>query len=106
MRVELVASRAGRAGGYRLARPPATISILEIVEALEGPVTEGDCALRGGQCHWEQVCALHPVWSASQEAFRTTLESAALSDILEADRAIEHGTYDVPPDSHRLRGAG
>ena len=64
----LVTSRSGPNGGYCLARPAASITICEIVESLEGPLDTGECALRGGPCHWEDVCALHRVWSEARVA--------------------------------------
>jgi Rrf2 family protein len=101
----LVTSRSGPNGGYRLARPAGSISICEIVESLEGPLDTGECALRGGPCHWEDVCALHRVWSEARGALRERLQSANLADVSADDRALADGTATVPADSHRRRGA-
>src|SRR5690348_8931729 len=43
-------ARAGQQGGYRLTRSPEEISMLEIVEAAEGPFRAERCTLRGGPC--------------------------------------------------------
>lgn len=100
-RAGLVISQSGRSGGYSLTRAPTQISILEIIEALEGPVDSGECALRGGPCHWEDVCALHEVWNRSRESFRQSLSASSLEEILRADRELEKGEYDPPANSHR-----
>ena len=76
-RGQLVASRPSRSGGYSLTRDPADISVLDIVQALEGPIRATECALRGGPCHWEDVCALHWVWSAAQQRW---LEVSSVSN--------------------------
>lgn len=102
-RAGLVTSRAGRTGGYRLTRNPATISILEVMEALEGPIEEGECAMRGGPCHWEDVCAMHWVWSEARGALVTRLKDATLADVAAADLALLTGKATVPPDSHRAK---
>ncbi len=100
-RARLVISRPGRTGGYALARPPETITIRAIVEALEGPLEAQECALRGGPCHWEDVCALHWVWSGAQHALIKALEAATLAQVAEDDRALEEGKKDAPVNSHR-----
>ncbi len=97
----LVNSKRSRYGGYALARRPEDISVLEVIETLEGPLDAGECALRGGPCHWEEVCALHEVWSAGRAAFRESLASATLEDLVRADRALAAGEYEIPPDTHR-----
>jgi len=102
-RARLVTSKSGPNGGYALARPPESITICEIVESLEGPLDDGGCALRGGPCHWDQVCALHKVWSSAREALRGRLSSATLAEVAAEDKALSDGTATVPSDSHRLK---
>jgi len=90
-RAGLVTSRPSRTGGYQLARPAGEVTILEIVEALEGPLAGGECALRGGPCHWDQVCALHWVWSSAQHALADRLGSATLAQVVADDLALATG---------------
>ena len=102
-RARLVSSRSGPLGGYRLARAPADITILEIVETLEGPIETSECALRGGPCHWDDVCAMHWVWSAARSALSDSLRAATLARVAAEDRALAEGKAAVPVDSHRRR---
>ncbi len=102
-RGRLVSSRSGPSGGYLLARPPEDITILEIVEALEGPLQTSECALRGGPCHWDEVCAMHWVWSSARTALSDSLRAATLARVAADDRALAAGTAVVPADSHRRR---
>ncbi len=100
-RAGIVASRTGRTGGYRLAKPAAEISVLEVMEALEGPIENGECAMKGGPCHWDDVCPMHWVWSSARNALVEKLKDASLADIAEADAALLTGQIPVPPDAHR-----
>lgn len=73
----------GRGGGMRLARPPAQISIGDVLrraEAGSGPV---EC-LRGGtvMCVIAPVCGLSPLMAEAQEAFFSTLDARSLADTL------------------------
>jgi Rrf2 family protein len=97
----LAEARAGRDGGYRLSRPPRSISLLEVVEAAEGPLRSNECTLRGGPCHWEDMCAVHPAWEAAAEALRSTLDGVSLADVSKVDTGLEAGSYAPAPDSHR-----
>ena len=97
----LATSRAGSAGGYRLVRPPAQVSLLEVVEAGEGPLRSERCALGDGPCRWEQVCPLHETWGAATAALRQTLAETSLAAVVERDDALARGDYRQPADSHR-----
>jgi Rrf2 family protein len=77
-RAGLVEVQTGRTGGYRLARGPERISVLEIIEAIEGDTRRRTCVLRAGPCLANGQCAVHGVFSAAQEALRSSLASATL----------------------------
>jgi Rrf2 family protein len=97
----LAVSSFGKDGGYRLARPPAEVSLLEVVEAGEGPLSPQTCALGDGPCRWEAVCPLHESWGAASSALREELAAMSLAEVAERSRAIEAGTYPTPADAHR-----
>ena len=101
VRAGLADSKAGRDGGYRLARPPSEISVLEVIEAAEGPLRAERCALGEGPCRWEAVCPLHETWSQATAAVRELLSKTTLAEMAARDAAIKAGTYAVPPDAHR-----
>lgn len=100
-RAGLVRSRPSRNGGYLLALPAEDVTVRAIIEALEGPLDTGECALRGGPCHWDEVCALHWVWSSAREALENSLSSATLADVAADDLALAAGRKPIPADSHR-----
>lgn len=80
-RAGLVASRTGRAGGYTLTRPPAAISLLDIIEAVEGDSRRTSCVLRGGPCGRDGHCLAHAVFTAAQQALLDRLADATLQDV-------------------------
>jgi Rrf2 family protein len=102
-RARLVVSHPGPNGGYALAHQAAQITIREIVAALEGPLDTSECALRGGPCRWEEVCALHWVWSSARRALVDSLESATLAAVAADDRSITAGTARTPIAGRRRR---
>jgi len=97
----LASSRAGSGGGYRLVRPPAEITLLEVIEAGEGPLRSERCALGDGPCRWESVCPLHETWGAATAVLRDALSKTSLEALALRDEAIERSTYPLPVDSHR-----
>jgi Rrf2 family protein len=87
----LAESRAGQRGGYRLVRAPSEISLLEVVEAAEGPLWPARCTLLGGPCRWEEVCALHPAWEQAYKALSAALGEQMLASVVEWDVRLERG---------------
>jgi Rrf2 family protein len=80
-RAGLVLAAPGRSGGYRLARPAASISLLEVIEAVEGDTRRRTCVLRGGPCGLDGTCDVHDVFYEGQEALRSTFASASLAEL-------------------------
>jgi Rrf2 family protein len=77
----LVEPRVGRTGGYRLARPAHRISMLSIVEAVEGDTRRRKCVLRNVPCGEDHTCAVHGVFLGAQEALIERLAAASLADV-------------------------
>lgn len=70
----------GRGGGCRLGRPAQEISVLEVIEAAEGPLGE-ICVLDAGRCGVPgQECALHGAWASGREAVLAALRNTSLAD--------------------------
>lgn len=81
VRAGLVANRRGRAGGYRLSRASSEISLLAIVEAVEGDGRRQTCVLRGGPCRRDGPCDVHDAFFRAQEAVFATLAGVSLADV-------------------------
>lgn len=95
----LLEATAGPDGGYELARPADTISLLEVVEAAEGPILLEQCVLRGGACDWTNVCPIHQAWSRAQNALVRELADTSFADLAAIERSMAAGTYRVPADT-------
>lgn len=79
----LVRAETGRSGGYRLARPAATITLLDVVEAVEGDSRRRSCVLRGGPCGLDGFCDVHDVFFSAQDAMLAELAGAVLDALPE-----------------------
>jgi Rrf2 family protein len=82
----LVEGSEGRGGGYRLAKPADAISLLEVIEAVEGDSRRRTCILRGGPCQLNGVCDVHEVFAAAQEQTLRELSAATVAGIVAARR--------------------
>jgi Rrf2 family transcriptional regulator, iron-sulfur cluster assembly transcription factor len=80
-KVGLVKSSRGMGGGFTLSRPAEEISLLEIVEAVEGPIVLNRCLLRQGMCDRDAECTVHPVWREVQEKMRGILGNVTLKQL-------------------------
>lgn len=79
-RAGLIKSKRGKEGGYFLARPPGMISVVEVLEALEGPIRTVTC--QGKDCFASPNCLTHDFWRAFQRHLHKTLQVITLADLL------------------------
>jgi Rrf2 family iron-sulfur cluster assembly transcriptional regulator len=88
--VGLVRSKRGVGGGYVLAREAATITLAEIVAAVDGPIVAGDFGEphRDGACDHEGQCVLLSVWAEVGEHMRDHLASFTLADMVSQARGL------------------
>lgn len=78
----VVISQRGSQGGYRLARPPQTVTVAQVMRVLEGPLAEVR-GLRPEQAHYEGAAAhLQDVWVAVRASLRGVLEHVTLDDVV------------------------
>src|SRR3546814_8047145 len=83
--VGLLESARGTSGGFALARPAASISLADIIEAVEGPIAMTACIEETRhECALEENCRVRPHWSAVNGAIRGALAGVTL------DRSEEH----------------
>jgi FeS assembly SUF system regulator len=80
----LVEAFRGVNGGYRLARDAADISLVEIVEAMEGPFGMTECSLHAGNCGIEHSCGARANWRRINDVVADALRGVSLADMLAA----------------------
>ena len=78
-----VCSTPGRGGGYRLCTDLDEVSVLQVIESMEGPAEEDQCVLRGAPCPAPEPCALHDSWVAARGALLRELGSTSVATTFE-----------------------
>ena len=86
VRARLIHSKKGVGGGFTLARPADTISFLEVLEALEGPVAVNLCQSSIEHCHREGSCSMEFVWAKAQEALVGVLRETMIADVYRPEK--------------------
>ena len=76
-------SARGFKGGYSLARKPETITLREIVEALEGRITPVDCVMDEALCGQSNNCPTRFVWCELAETIQESLNGISLKDLVD-----------------------
>ncbi len=84
VRAGLITAGAGRSGGYRLAAPAASISLLRVVDAAGGLDDPPRCVIRGSPCDAAGHCAVHETIDRTTTAARAELARTSLADLIGA----------------------
>jgi FeS assembly SUF system regulator len=82
----VVAGARGAAGGYRLSRPAAAISVAEVVAAIDGMMGLTQCSIHGPSCERTDFCPTRPHWRRINEAVGTALAAITLAEMIPAPR--------------------
>jgi Rrf2 family protein len=72
----LLQTSRGARGGVSLAKPPEAISLLDVVEAIDGPILLNDCVADPSKCKFDESCPLKPVWCDAQKMLVDHLSQA------------------------------
>jgi Rrf2 family protein len=72
----------GARGGVTLAREPQEISLLEVIEAIDGPIQLNECAGASSTCTFDNDCPLRPVWCDAQEELVNRLKSTNFAQLI------------------------
>lgn len=81
VKVGWVASEPGPSGGYRLVTAIDRLSVLEVVEAIDGPTDDGRCVVADRPCSEATPCALHHAWTRARNVLTSTLADLSLADV-------------------------
>ncbi len=87
----LVRTIRGAHGGFVLTRDPAEISLVQVVEALDGPIGVTDCSKALGDCERSARCVAHRVWCQVSSSIRDVLEGQTLADVAGEVECHERG---------------
>ena len=78
----LVRGLRGPKGGYVLLRPPAAITLLDVIQILEGPISLVECVDDSSYCDRMRNCVTQSIWSEVSQAVRDALARVTLAEIL------------------------
>ena len=75
----------GARGGVTLARDPKEISLLEVIEAIDGPIQLNECVGENGTCSFDENCPLRPVWHDAHEDLVRRLKGTNFADMMKKE---------------------
>jgi FeS assembly SUF system regulator len=85
---ELVQARHGSSGGYTLARDPAVVTALEVIQAIDGPLTITSCSTRRGDCGHVTNCTVREPLRRINDTILTALNEVTLSQMADEEPEI------------------
>ncbi len=83
----------GPRGGYRMLKSPDAVTLLEVIEAVEGEIFLNECLFRPESCHRSLFCGVHQVWQTARQGLRATL-NVRLSELLCVEKTLRSQTKD------------
>jgi len=89
-KIGLVRSFRGTGGGFMLGRAPENITLLEVVEAVEGPIIPNRCVCAPQDCDRSSFCNVHPIWKQVQEQVCGVLTGVTLKDLSDGKIKPQH----------------
>lgn len=80
-RAGLVRTTLGAAGGIALNVPPDQISLLQVIEAIDGPLALNCCSVEPAECEHRAACPTREVWCQAQTQLNRILAETRISDL-------------------------
>lgn len=84
----LLRGTTGPGGGYRLARPPSEISLMEVVNLFERPLVDSPCPFGPGWCGKGEPCPLHRDFEKLEQKIRGFLEGTTFAVFVKPQKAV------------------
>ncbi len=82
VRSHILASMRGVRGGFMLAVKPSEISLLDIMESVQGPAGINVCAIDSRRCRLSNTCSVHPVWVQIRKDVERRLKTQTIAKLL------------------------
>jgi len=79
----IVKSFRGVKGGFQLAKEPTQITLLDVIEAIEGAIALNACAIDSSACGFSGTCSVHPIWIKLRGEFNELLKQHNFAEIAE-----------------------
>ncbi|HEX9779529.1 MAG TPA: Rrf2 family transcriptional regulator [Geopsychrobacteraceae bacterium] len=82
----IVSSQRGVGGGFLLNKGAEAITLLDILEAEEGPLSLNHCLTEKGLCQREVLCSAHRVWSEAQQSMVDVLQRHNVAELIRQEQ--------------------
>ena len=104
VRSRLIRSKRGSGGGFAIAVPASSISLLDVIEAIEGPVRLNQCIEEGPSCERKSWCPAHQVWAEAQAAVVRVLSAASMAALAAQAQTGSPAVYRLHEQSIPISG--
>lgn len=84
----VLTTRRGVGGGIDLARPPESLTLLEVVEAVQGPFAINQCLIHSGSCDRQSDCYVYPLWVKAQHEMKAALDVSIAEVVTTGDKRL------------------
>jgi Rrf2 family protein len=86
IKVGIVNSQRGVGGGFLLAKDPAEITLLDILQAEEGPLKLNHCLVEEDVCQRESHCSAHDIWAEAQGKMIEVLQGYSVEELVRREK--------------------
>lgn len=87
-RAGMVITRRGVHGGIELTREPHEVTLLDVIEAVQGPLCINECLYEPSRCSRDSLCPAYPAWREAQRRLRSALD-VTLAELLQEEQTQE-----------------
>jgi Rrf2 family protein len=98
VRAGLIFTQTGPTGGLALQKPDSDINLLDVVEAIEGPICLNICLVRPHECNRDRFCPGHEVWGRLQMMVVAELRGTILADLVKEAKRLQKNPRTAPID--------
>jgi Rrf2 family protein len=93
----LVSSHRGTGGGFCLKALPANVTLLQVIESMEGPTQLNVCLGEGPNCARKSWCGVHPIWRNAQSSLTAVLGGVSIAQLAQATATNLTGGIELEP---------
>ena len=92
---KIVETARGVNGGYALCRPPAEVTVYDVVSALDGPLSIVDCVEKKSRCKRADECVTRMVWCELADTIKKVLQTITVQDLLDKEKNRKNVDYSI-----------
>ena len=91
----IVSALRGAKGGFVLKRPPEDITLLQVIESLQGDLAPAECLNTPSICDRTETCVTRPVWQKMKDAQEDVLKNVTIKDLMEQEIKGQSWKFDI-----------